>query len=78
MHFATNQSKKTKNLSLHCRISAMHVLFLQLLAATIVAAADVDGSAAPQLSKERAIFTTEFGDIQMAFYPEVGISGTSL
>jgi hypothetical protein len=46
-------------------------VFTLLLAAVSAAAADADGSS-PQLSRERAVFTTEYGDIHMAFYPKVG------
>ena len=51
---------------------------LMVLAAAAVSArpAAADAASPPRLSRERLVFQTDFGDIHMAFYPDVrGSSG---
>ena len=51
---------------------------LLLVAVLSLCAYELAAADQPMLSKERMVFQTDFGDIHMAFYPEVwGGTGTS-
>eukprot|EP01025_Chloroclados_australasicus_P020046 TRINITY_DN21081_c0_g1_i1.p1 TRINITY_DN21081_c0_g1~~TRINITY_DN21081_c0_g1_i1.p1 ORF type:complete len:245 (-),score=19.74 TRINITY_DN21081_c0_g1_i1:445-1179(-) len=50
---------------------AVYALLAALALAGQACAASQESSSGPKLSRERAVFQTSFGDIEMAFYPEV-------
>lgn len=52
------------------RAAALYVLVLALFNSAVAAGE-------PRLSSERVVFQTDFGDIEMGFYPDVSCEGHS-